>query len=201
MKGDRISATGFDRKKGCTFDVKQWGSGASISAAISMRYAETLLIYAEAKAELGELTQTDLDKSINLLRDRVGLPHLTMAVGFTDPNWDFPELSPIINEIRRERRVELAFEGLRNHDICRWAAADELIVGKRPKGIWLNSEIYPDVEVNKDVFVDSDGHLDPLQKQIPEGFGFRIDRDYLDPIPTEELVLNTNLKQNPKWDN
>ena len=201
LKGDYVSSTGFDRKKGLTFDIKEWGSGASTSATITMRYAETLLIYAEAKAELGELTQSDLDKSINVLRERVALPHLTMNVGFTDPNWDFPALSPIINEIRRERRVEMAFEGLRNNDICRWAAADELIVGKRPKGIWLNKDVYPDVVPGKDAFVDEDGYLDSLQKQIPEGYGFRVDRDYLNPLPTEELILNPNLKQNPKWDN
>ena len=200
LKGDYVSATGFDRKKGTTLDSRQYGSGACTTAAITMRYAEILLIYAEAKYELGELTQADLDKSINLLRDRVGMPHLTMNVGFTDPNWDFPSVSPLLNEIRRERRVELAFEGLRNQDLCRWAGFDEVIVGKRPKGIWLNKEVYPDVVVNKDVFVDVDGYLDPLQRQIPDGFGFRVDQDYLDPIPTEELVLNPNLKQNPGWE-
>ena len=51
---------------------------------IAYRYAETLLINAEAKAELGTITQADLDKTINQLRDRVAMPHLTMEVGFTD---------------------------------------------------------------------------------------------------------------------
>ena len=54
---------------------------------IAYRYAETLLINAEAKAELGTITQADLNKTINVLRDRAGMPHLTMEVGFTDPNW------------------------------------------------------------------------------------------------------------------
>lgn len=201
LKGDMSSATGFDSRKGKTLDSKQWGSGACTVGAITMRYAEILLAYAEAKYELGELNQDILDKTINKLRDRVAMPHLQMNVGFTDPNWDFPALDPILNEIRRERRVELAFENLRNYDLCRWAAFDEVIVGKRPKGIWLNNEVYPDVIVGKDVFVDEDGFLDPLQKQIPEGFGFRVDQDYLNPIPTEEIVLNPNLKQNPGWEN
>lgn len=52
---------------------------------IAYRYAETLLINAEAKAELGTITQADLNKTINVLRDRAGMPHLTMEVGFTDP--------------------------------------------------------------------------------------------------------------------
>lgn len=54
---------------------------------IAYRYAETLLINAEAKAELNTITDADLDRTINQLRDRVGMPHLTVNVGFTDPKW------------------------------------------------------------------------------------------------------------------
>ena len=90
--------------------------------------------YAEAKAELGTITQGDIDISIKKLRNRVGMPNLTLAGIPTDPNWDFPTLSPVINEIRRERKIELCLENLRLDDIMRWAAADELIIGKRPKG-------------------------------------------------------------------
>src|SRR5690606_24004754 len=98
------------------------------------RYAEVWLNFAEAKAERGALTQADIDGSIKKLRDRVGMPNLVLDNIAVDPAWAFPDLSPAINEIRRERRVELATEGLRAADIKRWAAADELIVGKRPKG-------------------------------------------------------------------
>ena len=64
---------------------------------------------------MGTISQADLDKTINVLRDRVGMPHLTTNVGFTDPNWTKwgYELSPLLQEIRRERRVELAGEGRR----------------------------------------------------------------------------------------
>jgi hypothetical protein len=94
------------------------------------RYAEALLIYAEAKAELGELTQSDLDRSINLLRDRVGMPHLSLDPGYTDPKGEFTaargydgvQVSNILQEIRRERRVELACEGFRYNDLKRWRA-------------------------------------------------------------------------------
>lgn len=160
---------------------------------IVYRYAEVLLNYAEAKAELGTLTQADLDLSINKLRDRVGMPHLNMASITTDPNWNFPDLSPVINEIRRERHVELVSEGLRAFDIKRWAAADELIVGKRPKGFLaaqLTKNPYP---------VDANGFLDPYQNQIPNGYGFNLDRDYLDAIPKTQIELNPNLTQNPGW--
>ena len=95
-----------------------------------MRYAEVLLDYAEAKAELGTLTQDDLDKSINLLRDRAGMPHLNMETANANPDpylqtEDFyPNVTGantgVILEIRRERGVELAQEGRRYDDLMRW---------------------------------------------------------------------------------
>lgn len=166
------------------------------SPAIIYRYAEALLNYAEAKAELGTITQVDIDKTIKKLRDRVGMPNLVIANITDDPEWDFPLLSPILNEIRRERRVELTAEGFRWDDIARWAAADELIVGKRPQG-FLASQI---TSVNP-FPVNEDGFLDPFKKTIPNGYGFVIGRDYLNSIPISEIVLNPNLTQNPGWGN
>lgn len=160
---------------------------------IYYRYAEVLLNFAEAKAELGSISQADIDKSIKKLRDRVGMPNLNLASITTDPMWDFPTLSPIINEIRRERRVELSTEGFRWPDIARWAAADELIVGKRPKG--LKGTQF----VAKTFPVDENGFLDPFKVSLPNGYGFVVGRDYLNPIPQSQLVLNPNLGQNPGW--
>ena len=160
---------------------------------IIYRYAEALLNFAEAKAESGTIAQADIDQSIKILRDRAGMPNLVLADITTDPDWDFPTLSPAINEIRRERRIELADEGFRFDDIMRWAAADELIVGKRPRG-FLASQIalnpYP---------VDVDGYLDPFALSLPDGWQFKLDRDYLDAINKSELLLNPNLIQNPGW--
>lgn len=91
------------------------------------RLGETLLINAEAKAELGNITQADLDKTINLLRARVGMPKLTMGVALDPaltaqyPNAAGSNLNVLL-EIRRERRVELAGEGLRFDDLMRWKA-------------------------------------------------------------------------------
>jgi hypothetical protein len=96
------------------------------------RLGETVLIYAEAKAELETLTQADLDKSLNLLRDRVGMPRLDMnqANATIDPALAayYPNVAGgnkgVLLEIRRERRVELACEGLRAGDLKRWAAGE-----------------------------------------------------------------------------
>ena len=102
-----------------------------------LRYAEVLLIYAEARAELGELTQGDLDLTVNELRDRAGMPHMTMnpapdpvqAVRY--PNVSSPELL----EIRRERRVELTHEGRRFNDLMRYRAGH--LLEELPRGIYF----------------------------------------------------------------
>ncbi|MFC3196394.1 RagB/SusD family nutrient uptake outer membrane protein [Parapedobacter deserti] len=105
------------------------------------RFAEILLIYAEAKAELGELTQGDLDISINLVRARAGMPGMTLNPAI-DPvkAAKFPNVTSAqraeIYEIRRERRVELAFEGRRHDDLMRWGAGKFLEI--EPLGIYFS---------------------------------------------------------------
>ena len=142
-----------------------------------------LLDYAEAKAELGECTQAVLDRTINLLRDRVGMPHLTVAVGFTDPNWPKWEvpISPLLNEIRRERRIETSAEGDRWDDLVRWKAGKLL---ENPKTILGTRN-------------PADGNL----RVVYPGFTARKwdNKLYLYPIPTQEITLNPSLTQNPGW--
>lgn len=101
----------------------------------AFRYAEALLIYAEAKAELGELTQSDLDNTINLLRDRAGITTpLDLATANANPDpllaAKYPDVTGankgVILEIRREKRVEFAAEGYRFDDLMRWHAGKEL---------------------------------------------------------------------------
>jgi hypothetical protein len=102
-----------------------------------LRYAEVLLIYAEARAELNELTQADLDATVNILRDRVGMPHLMMGVQL-DPVQQarFPMVSSAeLLEIRRERRIELALEGYRHDDLMRWAAGK--LLEAEPEGMYF----------------------------------------------------------------
>lgn len=107
------------------------------------RFAEVLLNYAEAKAELGTLTQGDLDASINLLRDRAGMPDLNLAYANAHPDrylsseeTGYPNVTGsnkgVILEIRRERAIELTEEGFRFDDLVRWKAGyciDQPITG------------------------------------------------------------------------
>lgn len=105
-----------------------------------IRYAEILLIYAEARAELGELAQADLDASVNVLRSRAGMPALSLGVT-EDPVLvqQYPDVSSpqavVVREIRRERRVELALEGFRFNDLMRWHAGK--LIEKEPEGLYF----------------------------------------------------------------
>lgn len=106
------------------------------------RYAEILLSYAEALAELGTLTQSDLDQSVNLLRKRAGMPNLDMGVANAAPDaflqLQYPNVTAnagVIFEIRRERRVEFAFENLRYDDLMRWKAGK--LLTKSPEGMYF----------------------------------------------------------------
>lgn len=193
-KPEYSTPTCYVLRKGTTTNLAKQNYAGEDEPIILFDYAEVLLNYAEAKAELGIINQTDIDRSIKPLRDRVGMPNLLMASIVTDPNWDFPTLTPVINEVRRERRVELACYGFRWNDIARWAAADELITGKRPKGAKFGSTFPLNTYPN-----DPDGFMDPYKAQIPSGYGFNLLRDYLDPLPQSELTLNDKLTQNPGW--
>ncbi len=101
-----------------------------------IRYAEVLLVYAEAKAELGQISQEILDKTVNQLRARAGMPNLAVNCE-ADPFMQakFPKVSPVLLEIRRERTVELAFEGFRFDDLMRWHAGK--LLEKEPEGLYF----------------------------------------------------------------
>ncbi len=104
-----------------------------------IRLAEMLLIYAEARAELGELTQNDLDLTVNQIRNRAGMPPLNMSV-IADPVQQarYPGVtSAVLLEIRRERRIELALEGFRFDDLMRWNAGELLEI--EPEGLYFPS--------------------------------------------------------------
>lgn len=194
--GTFSSATGYVRRKDYNPVTSYHDLNFEETPSIQYRYAEVLLNYIEAKAELGQLTQLDIDKTIKKLRDRIGMPNLLLAGIENDPNWDFPALSPILNEIRRERKIELAMEDFRWDDIARWAAADELIIGKRPKGAKASQ-----FATKPALPIDVNGFLDPYQSALPAGYEFRPDRDYLNPIQQSQITLNGKLKQNPGWVN
>jgi hypothetical protein len=189
------------------------------------RYAEVLLIYAEAKAEAGTLTQADLDNSINLIRARVGMP----PIGYS---------AKVLDDIRRERRVELACEGFRLDDVKRWAKGTEWM-GAKPQGLYVQGygafdvtgDGEPDVAILRDAddlspiahlpadiqakiekeYLYVNGNRTSIYLNQPDGkSGFMEfvtsenrrweDRFYYVPIPNQQLLLNPNLKQPPGWE-
>ncbi|MDR2086590.1 MAG: RagB/SusD family nutrient uptake outer membrane protein [Dysgonamonadaceae bacterium] len=204
-EGSVKCVTGYQLYKG--HDSSEFETTEGTAAQIYFRYAEALLINAEAKAELGTITQTDLDNTINKLRDRAGLPHLNLADvnGWTYTK-EFPALSNIINEIRRERKVELVGEGFRVDDIFRWAAAGLLIRDYIPLGAlrsqWdgiIGDQFLGDVSA----IPTKDGYINPYANTTVgvSGYKFNLNRDYLRPLPLTELVLNPSLNpNNPGWD-
>ena len=186
--------------------------------AIQFRYADVLLNYAEALAELDG--KSNADKIINALqplRDRAGMPAVDFDREYNqDPDYPFNGLDKYIQAVRRERRIEKACEGRRLEDILRWAAADELIVGKWAKGalfVGSNLEEYEGYSALKyDQAADNNFYLtgkpgDALRYIIPvnpnnypNGWQFKLDRNYLLPIQQRMITLTENLwEQNPGW--
>ena len=160
---------------------------------IIIRYAEVLLNYAEACFELNEqISDEDLNISINKLRDRVQMPKLTNAFVLGNNSQNI-KLN-MKDEIRRERLVELANEGFRYDDLLRWGIADE-ILPKALMGIPDLRSYYTNVNENvwkklKNGFLE----LQPASDRIFE------DKHYLWPIPLVQIALNPNLKQNKGWE-
>jgi starch-binding outer membrane protein, SusD/RagB family len=185
--------TGYNHRKQYYEYIKYHDSQYEAAPTLNDRYAEVLLIYAEAKAELGTLTQQDVDISINLLRERVAMPPMVLTNLPNDPNWKYPDLSPLINEVRRERMVELATEERRWDDLMRWAAM-KYLNGKRPVGAQAH-QFHHDPGLPT-----TDGYLDPYKTAYPNGYHFNLNRDYLWPMPESQVRLNPNLGQNPGWE-
>ena len=179
------SPTGYKSRK--FFVAEDWEINQSYVDNIIIRYGEILLIYAEATYELnGSITDADLNRSINLLRQRVNMPALTN--GFVTAN----SLN-MRDEIRRERRIELALEGdFRYWDLIRWKTAETAL----PQAV-LGAKYFEEEQL---------GITNP--QLTPEGFvivqsaakrKFDPERDYLWPLGTQDLGLDENLEQNPKW--
>ena len=151
------------------------------------------LNFAEAKAELGTLTQADLDKSINKLQERAGLPGMT-----TQPEADPANnmgVSNLIWEIRRCRRcVLLCVNCTRYWDLFRCHQLVLLDSSKNPT-IYLGANMKnvenPEVDVNNDGYMIGSNTLNQPRTYEP--------KHYFYPIPTTQLTLNTNMEQNPFW--
>ncbi len=153
------------------------------------------LNYAEACAELGACTQADLDISINKLRDRAGMPHLT-TIPEADPANNMG-VSDLIWEIRRERRVELMFDNNdRYWSLIRWHQLDKLDTQQYPdqlRGAYVKDD--PKVTAK----TDAEGYIVNTHDLV------RIydKKHYLVPIPSDQISLyeaaGKTLTQNPGW--
>ena len=189
------------------------------------RLGEVLLNYAEAKAELGNLQQGDIDRSINLLRKRAGVGLLNLANIQPDPilqSHNPGVVDLLILEVRRERRVELAMEGFRYQDVMRWKLGknfeevfegmyfsskgehdlngdgknDFAIVDALPKATVPGIQYF--VLNTRKLSAGNNGRIlvaPNIQKKFTEP------KNYLYPLPRTEMVLNPALlPQNPGWE-
>lgn len=197
------SSTGYHVIKYYDKDQDSKGYGNESSDAPLFRYAEVLLNLAEAKAELGTITQDDLDKTINVLRDRVAMPHLSLNPPM-DPKYASEGISSLLVEIRRERRVELCFEQLRYTDLMRWKEGKKLaapVLGMRFEPSYFKSDRYKGADPKRVILVEINGkhYIDVFAKTDWADRTFDENKHYLHPIPVNVLSKNSQLKQNPNW--
>jgi len=190
-----------------------------------IRYAEVLLNYAEAKAELHAFTATEWNTTIKVLRERAGIENAPFPVA-ADPylkqNY-FPNMEdPALLEIRRERGIELVMEGFRYDDLKRWKAGK--LLEMEYNGLYvpamnvpydLNEDGKPDVSfvtITPATKVPGVYYflIDNTQSKLSEGTKGNLvwlinfqrnfeDYQYFYPIPYNEIVLNPELKQNTGW--
>ncbi|WP_276482681.1 RagB/SusD family nutrient uptake outer membrane protein [Paraflavitalea pollutisoli] len=134
-----------------------------------IRYAEVLLMYAEAKQALGQMTEEVWNKTIKALRQRAG---------FTDAGaLNYPGNTNMTDIIRAERRTELVMEGIRIDDIRRWKIAETVLNG------WAHGAKFGEASIDN-------GYLRVQLRQFDKS------KHYLWPVPPSERALNTNLSQN-----
>lgn len=174
--------SGYQYRKYVSDELREFNGESELNAML-VRYAEVLLIYAEAKIEQGELDQSVYD-AINEVRVRGGIPGI--ATGKSQE-----ELRQVV---RHERKVEFPFEGLRYFDIRRWKIAEEVMPGTlygRPKRDYEASFIPVFDEYGTPHY---DAYGDKLRQFDVRTFDPA--KDYYWPVPQKELDINPNLDQN-----
>ncbi len=223
-----LSLTGYQFTKYVMDDVSFDGGRTNYNDVPLARYAEVLLNYAEAKAELGTMTDDDWKNTIGALRARAGITGgLDKKPTAADPYMAsiYPGVTdPVILEVRREREIELILEGLRLNDLKRWACG-KLWETASWDGIYIPSLDTP-LDLNGDgtydVFVTEDSKYSGAYKSIAMytganlkvtpvengKTGYRLnyeitrvwnDNMYIYPIPEVVRQKNPNLTQNPGW--
>ncbi len=139
---------------------------------ILIRWADVLLMYAEAKNAMGQMDATIWDKTIKPIRARAG---------FTDPGaLNFPAAANMTDLIRNERRIEFALESLRIDDIRRWRIAETVMNG------WIHGPKW-------DPTSPDNGYIRVTQRRFDPA------KQYLWPVPASEIQKDPNLTQNPNW--
>lgn len=200
-----------------------WNAPSNDTDGPIFTYAEVLENYAEACAELGQLTQSDLDKSVNLLRTRHGkIPAMTVAGTSVSVNGTTitkdpkdPAANVLIQELRRDRRSELMCDGFRHDDLMRWALGKNLDTKQNPDGYLGASAAViqqyrntvagakPWEEIAKKNFF-LNGYKSQYNTAAINAGGTTVDRVwddkyYLEPIPSGQILLDPNITQNPGW--
>ena len=155
--------------------------------------SKVALDYAEARAELGKLDDTDMNKTLNKLYVRAGLPTQTVASlsAMNDPANNMG-VSSLLWEIRRCRRCELMFDGFRYWDLVRWHKLDLLDTTQHPD-INLGANATPALADHP--ISNVDGYI----CSFPDYSRKFSEREYLAPLGSGQIALNPNLKQNPGW--
>jgi len=184
------SGTGYSNQKWCAErDVRDNSEGYDFPI---IRYAEVLLNYAEAVYEMnGSISDADLDISLNLVRNRVNATMPKLSNGFVSANG-----LNMRTEIRRERTIELYLEGFRVDDLKRWKTA-EIEMPQDMLGIKYNGTEYATSTAGGWSTANKVRNADGI---ILFGTGRTwSEKNYLYPIPQDQLNLNSNLGQNPGW--
>jgi hypothetical protein len=180
--------TGYCWKKYVDLDDKADRSNSEINV-IQIRYAEVLLIYAEAKNELGQLDQSAYD-AINLVRARPTVNMPLIPAGQSTAS--FRSL------VRKERLYELAMEGLRLSDLRRWRIADKAMIGNFYGRVQRGLLAGPP-QIDENGLANYNNVANRADMRVIETRVFDTGRDYLWPIPNIETVTNPKLIQNPKY--
>ena len=209
--GSKISGTtAFVACRSGYYLWKHWDQWEQNSNAASLntsdkpifKIEEVLLNYAECTFEQGQFTQNIADQTINKLRKRAGVANMTVSeinAGF-DLKRD-PAVDPVLWEIRRERMIELMGEGFGFDDVRRWKKADWFI-NKQPYGQWTTKTVFSNSLWNATSGLAdnalTEGYIFLYNNPVTSGKGW-LDKYYLYQIPSNEIVINPKLKQNPGW--
>ena len=146
-----------------------------------LRYAEVLLSYAEAKIELNQIDASMYD-AINQVRTRAGMPNVDEA--------KYNNQEKLRELIRRERRVEFAYEGMRRWDVIRWGIAKDVM--SQPV-VRVEGEILPTKNEEGDFNVNITGTT------VEETRTFTVGKNELLPIPQGTIDANPLITQNPGY--